>query len=198
MSAPIETALTGKPAGTIADGAPGNPSAGQRVNSQKIVLPKGVISYPPHATGSNFSLLQWVRHSQSQKIIWLVFNSQDGRFAYSYKLVSKHPQTDAKCYMCDQSIMVFDGHRWNCPHCYAFYVPLYAPPYMPRRLQKEYREKPKRPCNMCRANELAGNSQFCPKCRKLRRRASNRDAARRSRRKQSGSVSPSASTDENP
>jgi hypothetical protein len=198
MKTPLEAASALQPCGIPADGALENALVGQRVDTQKTVPAKGVISYPPRATGLNFNLIQWVRHSRSQKVVWLVFNSPTGRFAYSYKVLSKHPQTDAKCYMCGQSIMTFDGHRWNCPHCYVFYVPLYPPPYMPRRLQKEYQQKPKRPCDVCKTNEVAGNSQFCPNCRKLRRRASNRDAARRFRRKQSGSVSPSASTDEIP
>lgn len=198
MSAPIETALAGKPFGTIADGAPRNPLAGQTVNLQKTLLAKGVMTYPPPATGFNFNLVQGVRHSQSQKVVWLVFNSPDGRFVYGYKLVSKHPQTGAKCYMCGQSIMVFDGHKWNCPRCYVFYVPLYPPPYMPRRLQEEHQEKPKRPCSICGTNEVTGNQLFCPNCMKHRRRASNREAARRSRRKQSASVSPSAPTSQLP
>jgi hypothetical protein len=198
MKTPLEAASALQHCGIPADGALENALLGQIVNLQKTVPAKGVTSYPSRATGLNFNLIQWVRHSQSQKVVWLVFNSSEGRFVYGYRLVSKHPKTDAKCYMCGQPIMVFDGDKWNCPRCYLFYVPLYKPPYMPLRLQKEYQEKPNRPCGMCGANEVAGNSQFCPNCRKLRRRASNREAARRSRRKQGGSVSPSASTDETP
>jgi len=196
MTSALETMSGQLPCRTVADGGLGDAFVGQRVETQKTVPAKGVISYPPRATGLNFNLVQWVTHSQSQKVVWLVFNSPDGRFAYSYKLVSKHHQTDAKCYMCGQSIMTFDGHKWNCPRCFVFYVPLYPPPYMPWRLQKEYQQKPKRPCDMCKTNEISGNSQFCPNCRKLRRRASNREAARRSRRKQSGSVNGSAPTSE--
>lgn len=194
MSASIEAVIGPATYGTPTGDAPGDASLGQIVNLQKTLPAKGVISYPPRATGFNFNLVQWVRHSQSQKVVWLLINSRDGRFVYDYKVVSKHPQTHAKCYKCGQSIMVFDGDKWNCPRCYVFYVPLYPPPYMPRRLQEEHQEKPKRPCGMCGRNEVAGNRLFCPNCRKLRRRASNRDAARRSRRKQSACVTPSTPT----
>jgi hypothetical protein len=198
MSASIERASARQLSGTLAGDAPGNALVEPRVNFQKPLPANGVISYPPAAAECNYNLVEWVRHSQSQKVVWLVINSLDGRFVYGYKLCSKHPQTGAKCYMCGQSIMVFDGHQWNCPCCHVFYVPLYPPPYMPRRLQDEHQEKPKRPCRMCATNEVAGNRLFCANCRKHRRRASNREAVRRSRRKQSACVNPSAPTSQIP
>jgi len=69
MTSALETMSGQLPCRTVADGGLGDAFVGQRVETQKTVPAKGVISYPPRATGLNFNLVQWVTHSQSQKVV---------------------------------------------------------------------------------------------------------------------------------
>jgi hypothetical protein len=80
MTSALETVSGQLPCRTPADGGLGNALVGQRFTFQKTVPATGVISYPPPVTGLNFNLVQWVRHSHSQKVIWLVFESPSWSF----------------------------------------------------------------------------------------------------------------------
>jgi hypothetical protein len=144
-----------------------------------------MVSYPPPATGCQFNVVKWVKHGPDKQISWHICHTPDGSFCYDYTASDKFPTTEAKCWYCDRQIMVFDGRQWDCPACHAFYVPLYPPPYIPKRLAPdEALTAAKRLCRQCNRVALTGarNQLYCPGCARGRTKENRKAFKRRKSR----------------
>jgi hypothetical protein len=42
----------------------------------------GMVSYPPPSTGINYNLVDKVKHSLGDRVIWYIIHSPDGSFTY--------------------------------------------------------------------------------------------------------------------
>jgi hypothetical protein len=120
-----------------------------------------------------------------------------------------YPKTGVKCYACEKNIMAWSDlpalaekragvpakqKAWVCPDCCAFYVPLHPPPYLPRRLNPEDKQRPGWKCSECQTNLVsARNAKFCRACAATKKREANKA----SKRRKSAFISASVSTAQN-
>lgn len=51
-----------------------------------------IVSYPPPAAGVNFNFIEKVEHDPSDRVIWHVIHSPEGRFIYDYHLCRARQQ----------------------------------------------------------------------------------------------------------
>jgi hypothetical protein len=59
-----------------------------------------MVSYPPPATGVNFNLIVKVEHDESERVVWHIINSPDGRFVYDHHLVRAPQEFKRLCFDC--------------------------------------------------------------------------------------------------
>jgi len=60
-----------------------------------------VVTYPPPSTGTNYNLIDKVEHDASDRVIWHIVNSPDGRFVYGHHLIEQKTQrADRMCLDC--------------------------------------------------------------------------------------------------
>jgi len=60
---------------------------------------RGMVSYPPPATGVNANIVPKVEHHSGDRVIWHVIQSPDGQFVYDYRLI-RQQHIERMCFDC--------------------------------------------------------------------------------------------------
>jgi hypothetical protein len=66
--------------GKAPGGGDDDKATGQRVSR--------IVSYPPPSTGTNYNLIDKVEPDPSDRVVWHIIYSPDGRFTYDYSIKS--------------------------------------------------------------------------------------------------------------
>jgi hypothetical protein len=73
-----------------------------------------IITYPPPSTGTNYNLVDSVKHEPHEKVIWKIICSPDGHFVYYYRLKSGRRKRRKRCPGCEN--LLEPGQR-KCLNC---------------------------------------------------------------------------------